>query len=866
LDELGQAVAAHIIAEVAGAVGRYKFCHALIRESLYGALMPANRVRLHCQIGEVLEAIYGANQEPHSAELAHHFLRAAAGGDIEKALHHATRAGERASALLAYEDAVTHYERALQALDIWKPADEARRCELLLALGEAHMRAGADAARKQAFQRAADLARKLESAEQFARAVLGLGSIELSFENERLVHLLEEALGVLDPQDSSLRAKLLGLLSAALYWSDEQGQRLSLSQEAVEMARRVGDRLTLAFALHARAYGLSGPGEVEARCAITTEFMQLAEQARDREMVLWSRSLRIADLLVVGDLPTMNREIDTFGRQAQELRQPYFLWRDAVFRTMQAGLQGRLDDYERQAQEALRVGQRATESEALIVFGCQMFELNWTRGRLGELEGVIQALADRPGPPAFLFSYQAILATLYAEEGRHAEAQAVFDSLAGGDFSALPRNDDWLSVIALLAFTCTFLRDAPRAAVLYDLIRPYAPFVITAGKGALCSGSASYFLGLLATTMECWEDAERHFADALEMHTQIGAPHFLADTQCDYASMLLARGQLRDRGKAMELLERALDTAEQLGMSRLATRALALKAEADGVHAKDVEISAGVDTAAAATAGHAASAPAPLGPTPARRANIISFPTGGLRPRAGRVEEAAHQPDRPTQGGITGPPSGSVEESHREQTGLFRKDGEYWTIAYKGSECRLKDGLGLRYLARLLQYPGQEFIASELVAAVHGWHGTPASTGVPRGGADSPASVAGLGDAGEILDAEAKGAYKRRLHELREELEEAQAFHDVGRTERLQEEADVLARELATAVGLGGRSRRAASHVERARQNVTRRVKLAIRKIAEHNPALGRHLMATVKTGTFCSYVPDPRVPVSWEL
>jgi hypothetical protein len=183
------------------------------------------------------------------------------------------------------------------------------------------------------------------------------------------------------------------------------------------------------------------------------------------------------------------------------------------------------------------------------------------------------------------------------------------------------------------------------------------------------------------------------------------------------------------------------------------------------------------------------------------------------------------------------------------------QEGEYWAFHYGGQVARLRDSKGLRYLARLLHAPGQELHALDLVAE-----------GGSRGpGAGEPGLGGGAGDAGAVLDARAKAAYKARLDELREELEEATAHHDLGRAARAREEMDFLVAELSAAVGLGGRDRRAASDAERARQSVTRAVKGAIERLAEAHPSLGEHLRSTVRTGIYSAYVPDPRAPIVWE-
>jgi hypothetical protein len=178
-------------------------------------------------------------------------------------------------------------------------------------------------------------------------------------------------------------------------------------------------------------------------------------------------------------------------------------------------------------------------------------------------------------------------------------------------------------------------------------------------------------------------------------------------------------------------------------------------------------------------------------------------------------------------------------------TNVFRREGEYWSIAYEGKLLRLKDAKGLHYLARIIREPGREFHALELAADGEG--------------------VLPLGDAGAVLDPKAKAAYRRRLAELEEELDEASSWADRGREAGAREEKDALVRELAAAVGLGGRDRLAASASERARVNVTRAVKAILAKLREHHPVLGRHLASTIRTGTFCSYAPDPRFPMSWE-
>jgi tetratricopeptide (TPR) repeat protein len=191
---------------------------------------------------------------------------------------------------------------------------------------------------------------------------------------------------------------------------------------------------------------------------------------------------------------------------------------------------------------------------------------------------------------------------------------------------------------------------------------------------------------------------------------------------------------------------------------------------------------------------------------------------------------------------------------------VFRREGDYWSVSFEGHTVHMRDLKGMRYLARLLADPGREYHVLDLVAAETGSDAQADSShaaGLPR---------SALGDAGESLDAQAKDAYRRRLAEVEDDIEQARAIGDAERAAQADTEREFLVQELARAFGLGGRDRRAASASERARAAVTRAVRQAMTRVAEHHPQLGQHLSRTIRTGTYCAYVPDPRAPASWKL
>src|ERR1700736_5371983 len=207
------------------------------------------------------------------------------------------------------------------------------------------------------------------------------------------------------------------------------------------------------------------------------------------------------------------------------------------------------------------------------------------------------------------------------------------------------------------------------------------------------------------------------------------------------------------------------------------------------------------------------------------------------------------------------------------ENGIFRKEGEFWTVGYGGKSFRLRDTKGLGYLAHLFRHPGAEFHVLDLAGGIAGQRDDDeagrSEQGLPRG--DEALEKAGihigsLGDAGEMLDEQAKVAYRRRLSELREELGEAKGLGNVERAEEAEEEIDALTRELSRAVGLGGRNRRAASASERARQSITKTIKAGLDKIAQSDATLGDIFARCIRTGTFCSYQPDPDFPIAWEF
>jgi len=564
LTVLDEAIAARVVEEIPGALGRLRFGHALIRDTLYEEIPATHRIRLHRRVAEVLEGLYAGSPDAHLAELAHHFSMAVPAAGTDKAIEYSRRAGDRAAGLLAYEEAVRLYETALPLVD-----EGAARCDLLLALGNAQARAGDTPASKQTYREAADLAEALEVPDHLAHAALGYGGRilwEVSRDDEYLVPLLERALSALGEADSPLRVRLLARLAGGPLRDARfpPERKAALSQEALDMARRIGDPATLAYALAGYIPAHHSPDHTREHEQWATELIETAMEVGDLERAVEGFEHRGQAAIELGNMQGAKADLATMTTLAGRLRQPSQDWFVAELRAQHALLEGRLAEAERLISEALELGQQAQRWNALVSYRIQLYLLRRFQGRLQALDP-----SDFESP-TYPVSY-CVLLGLYDELGRTGAARELLATLATDEFSGVPFDEEWLLGMSLLAEVACSLGDTPRMMELYQKLEPYADRVAV-GYSEISVGSVSRYLGLLASTLERWEQAERHFEDALQMNEQIGARPWLAHTEEDYGRMLLDRG-VRERGS--ELIAAALETYRELGMEGALARATA---------------------------------------------------------------------------------------------------------------------------------------------------------------------------------------------------------------------------------------------------------------------------------------------------
>jgi class 3 adenylate cyclase/tetratricopeptide (TPR) repeat protein len=574
---LDEAVDARLLVELPTRIGEYGFTHMLIQQALYDEQTTNRRVSLHARIAETIEAL----DPDAAAALAHHFSLAGE-RSLAKVVGYGRAAGERALALLAYEDAAREFARALKAMER-TDGEHGERAELLVLLGLAQRRAGEAGAAEEAFENAATLAGRIGAATTLAHAALGYGGgtgfggvwTKFARVDAPLVYFLEEALAAVAENDRVLRVQLMGRLAQSLYWGDptEHARSLELSEQALELARSLGDSVALAHAFDARHVALWQPENLDELRSLAEEMLGVGERIGDREIQLQAYAWLITDILESGPIDRLDRYLEAHGRLADELHQPYHLWFTEATRAMRADLGGRFDEMAAAIDTAWRYGQTAHGETAQAVYGVQLLRLKHHTGGSVELIDMLEHLAASSPLPAV----KALLASAYADTGREVDALAQVACFSGGEFAAVRRDCVWSATVCLLAEVVARFDADGYAPALYRLLLPFADRNCVAGGGILTLGPVSCFLGMLARVNGQHERALEHLKHALTRSRALGSTPLVARTQLEMAKVLLARGSDDDRVRARAVLAEARAAALELGMQPVVEEADAME-------------------------------------------------------------------------------------------------------------------------------------------------------------------------------------------------------------------------------------------------------------------------------------------------
>lgn len=505
-----------------GDVASFEFIHAVVREVLYDELGHTVRASLHSGMAAQLEARGDPERMP---QLAHHLLQGAVSAeDRGRAVESAVRAGYHNLQLLAYEEAVEWFTRALDILRAEHPNDP-RQVDLHLALGEASLAAGDVPRARDAYRQAADLAARRHNVEQMAEAALGLGAGFGGFEVQLLdpvqVQLLDRALNALGPEPSVLRTWVLARLSVALSFVDSTARRQELSEAAVAMGRQVDDSRALGYALAGNCDVIAGPDSTEDRRRGAEEVIRLGVDAGDPRLELLGRRFRVVALLEMGEVGEADFEIERFAQIAEGLRQPLYRWYVPLWKGMRALMRREFDEAARWRAMAEEIGRRAHSSNATVLTFTQWWMQQRYEGRFVDAGAAMADLLGQEGPsvPPVTAGPRAVAAT---QIGDHDKARILLQQWRSAPERDRTGDSEWLPESVQLAEVAVLVGAREEAEILYRQLQPYAHRFCVEGIGAAVSGSVAWYLTLLAGFLGHATTASTYELEARSAHQRIG--------------------------------------------------------------------------------------------------------------------------------------------------------------------------------------------------------------------------------------------------------------------------------------------------------------------------------------------------------
>ena len=510
-----EAVVATGLIDETGAAGRYRFAHALVRGAVLAWAGPTRRALAHRQLADVIATLPAERREPRIGELARHLLDARPLSEADEAARWALRAAAQATRALAYEDAAAVLARAAGA-----ELEPGLRAEVLLALGDAQVRAGDAPAAQRSHGEAAAVARALGAPELLARAALGAAGLTVSVSPIRpeVRALLEEALAAV-PDDAPLRPVLLARLAIELYYEAPVTVREELSAEALAGGRRRGGRALLE-ALNARHVALWSPAHTEERLAIADELIGAATEAGDREAQLQGVNWRVADLLELGELDALRTAVADHERLAADLRLPGYLWYGPLWRAMLALMGDRPEEAERHRVVGHDLAVRAQDANGELLFTTQRLGIASAQGRIDEHDHALIRERLRESP-----AFGAWLTALALRAHSVGDLAATREALERGValVPAMPLDANWLYTMTGFGAIAARLGDERGAEAIYPRLLPYGGRIVSIARGSYCTGSAQLALGVLAATLGERAAAVEHLEAAIARNDAIGA-------------------------------------------------------------------------------------------------------------------------------------------------------------------------------------------------------------------------------------------------------------------------------------------------------------------------------------------------------
>jgi class 3 adenylate cyclase/tetratricopeptide (TPR) repeat protein len=563
IDALDSASAVALVRPDAGEADCYTFVHSLIAHALLDGLSPARRRRVHARIAHALEARHG---DRAIAEVAHHLAAAVPVAEPARVVLAARRAPEAALSAVAYDDAARHLEAVLPVA----PPDRAR-CEMLLELADAYLRAGDVAAAQTRSLEASDLAAQLEEPSLIVAAALVFGAADsrAAEHGETAEQLLRDALPLTDDQPTRIRIRAALGRSLVISGKFEEGR--ALCEEALAAAREVEDDETLDTAFNAVLFASQTPDNVDRQVGLAREFTEFAHGRGDLGAEAWALNRLLFGTISLGDLDEARALAERQRDIMRQTGEPLFRVLDLQVHALLGMGEGRFVEAEAMATEANEVAVALSGSDAPGGYGVQLFSIRREQGRLDEARPIVESVARLGQEGA---TWRPALAVLYADLGMTDEAAGALRHLVDDGLRAVHRDALWLASLSYLADTCVAIGDADAAHVVYRELLPHRGLIVQVGL-LTAYGAADRYLGALAALFGRGRDAETHFEAALHIDARAHMPVWLAHTQLAYGRFLTSRARREDVERATALLHASFETAQNLGLAPVAAGATA---------------------------------------------------------------------------------------------------------------------------------------------------------------------------------------------------------------------------------------------------------------------------------------------------
>jgi DNA-binding CsgD family transcriptional regulator len=563
LTDLEPAVQAGIVHSNVEVAGSYQFTHALIRETIYEDLAAVDRLRLHGRAGDALVSVNSANLDAALSRIAHHYYEAAALGNSDKAVTFALRAADSAVRIYAYEDALLHYDRAIEALERGGLMHDERLAQAYILKGSALYQLGHPQRSIEALLAAVNRTRVLR-VDLLVDALMLLAMSSRHVEQHHFVPLLERALALLPEADSVSRAKTLATLAFAQRASLDNSRITLLVDEAVDIAARCGDAAARCACYAFSVMALRGnPESLRRRILLGQEYIAVARSTDSAELEAEAYHWQALNYFEAGQLEELEGLLEHYDGLSAA-RFGLHQYHRGAHRVTLALLRGEWAGLEARMEALLEMGTKTRRDDADGVNGAQMFSLNRDLGRLHALVPQIkQVAASSTGR-----IWEPGLMLMYAEVGMLGEASRIFERVAEQNFRAISRDDMYVTCLIFCAETCCTLADAERAAMLYQLLLPYTRQT-ACHPTAVCFGAADIYLAMLACCANWPNHAREHFEQALTLNRAMRAWPFLARTLFRYGAFLITRQEEAARRLGLQQLRDAEQLARRLEMSRL---------------------------------------------------------------------------------------------------------------------------------------------------------------------------------------------------------------------------------------------------------------------------------------------------------